>query len=149
MFLCRAGVETLFAWIIISPSRSAVGFLPQTGLMENGFLFERMLEIQSLHWSQIQADHFQDKYFFIELFSSSQWGYLSASPEGLPHREHHTITQALEILSCCLGPGRKPETWREQIWPPPHLTGRSVNLSTLGDSFVVYTWWEILMELKQ
>lgn len=65
MFLCRAGVETLFAWIIISQSRSAVGFLPQTGLMENGFLFERMLEIQSRHWSQIQADHFQDKYFFL------------------------------------------------------------------------------------
>ena len=109
MFLCRAGVETLFAWIIISQSRSAVGFLAQTGLMENGFLFERMLEIQSLHWSQIQADHFQDKYFFywtVFVFPVRSPLYLPQRPPTQGTSHHHTSPGDPILL-----PWPRSETW--------------------------------------
>lgn len=129
--------------------RSAVGFLPQTGLMENGFLFERM-QIQSLHWSQIQADHFQDKSIFIELFFISQLRL----PLCLSWRPPHTGN---------ITPSHKPWRWSlaalAQVWNLRHGGSRYGLLlislaevwsaSTLGNSFVVYRWWEILMELKQ
>lgn len=43
-------------------------FFPVQDEQKMAFLFERVLEIQSLHWSRIQADHFQDKYFLLNCF---------------------------------------------------------------------------------
>lgn len=75
------------------------------------FLFESVLEIQSLHWSQIQADHFQDKYFLLNCFHFPS-EVTTLPPWEASHTENITPSHsALEILSGCPGMCPEPETW--------------------------------------
>lgn len=71
--------------------------------------FARALEIQSLSWSQIQADHFQDKYFLLNCF------HFPSEVTALPPREASHVGSiapsraALQILSGCAGAWPEPE----------------------------------------
>lgn len=118
--LCSVGVEILFVWIIITQTRwSPVGFLPHTGLMENGFSLWKGVGNRAVSQSQIQADHFQDKYFLLNCFHFP--GEVTLLP---PWEASHAgnITpscSALGILSGWPGTCPKPETWWEQIWLLP------------------------------
>lgn len=76
------------------------------------FFFERVLEIQSLRWSQIQADHFQDKYFLLNCFHFPS-EVTSLSPQEASHTGSITPARsALEILSG--GTGARPSLKRSE-----------------------------------
>lgn len=114
MSLCRAGVEILFAWVIISQSRS-------TYQMNGKWLCSlkgcwKYNTFPDLKFRQIISK--------ISIFYWTVFIFPVRSPLCLPGKpliwEHHTIHSTLEILSDGPGTCPKPETYmvRADVAPP-------------------------------
>lgn len=120
--------------------------------MENGFLYERMLEIQSLHWSQNSGRwSFPGNCFLLNYFhhSSEVTLCLSWRPPTQGTSHHHTSLESILLH----GPGRGNLRHGESRYGLLLISLAVWILPTLGDSFVVcgekYSWnWNVSFQLR-
>lgn len=99
--------------------------------------FERVSEIQSLPWSPIQADHFQDKSILLNCFHFPS-EVTALPPQEASHRGNITLSAQpwrsyLAALARVLSL-RHHETRYGSSWSHH----RDVNLRALRNSFVIY-----------